>query len=147
MIKANQSSSCASVTTTSTVKFHPSGIPVSKESQPELVAIDSEHPDTELDRPLAIAIAMLYSPTPPPIQSARLICTHSLVTRVHHPGVSCQHCKKSHWFGWVYQCKCCSYSVCHNCRPKFVERSWESIWTMLNDRHWKKRWELRIGCF
>lgn len=140
---ATTSSSSSSVNTTTTTGTGTSTAS-SSSSQPEAppfhpvtkhaeTADEDYHHDPQLDRSLAVAIAQLYTPS----KKQRIICTHSLVSRVRGTvtDTRCQHCRKAHWFGWVYQCEACGYKVCHNCRPKFLERSWDSIWGLLGVVH------------
>ncbi|KAF8538217.1 hypothetical protein BDD12DRAFT_843539 [Trichophaea hybrida] len=123
-------SASTSTTSTSSSSSSSSSSSLSPPSKQE------EHPDPHLDRPLAIAIAQFFTPASPKhtttTTTTRIICTHSLVARVRSD-TCCQHCRKTHWFGWVYRCGSCGYRVCHNCRPKFVERSWDSIGGVLNE--------------
>lgn len=77
-------------------------------------------------------------------------CTHLSVTRIHTSGATpppsyprdlfvirlesdgfCQRCRKPHLFRWVYVCDYCSARACHNCRPRWADRAWESFGSVL----------------
>ena len=88
---------------------------------------DDYHHDPQLDRTLAVAIATMFTPASP-----RSICLHSNISRVR-ADPRCHHCHKVHMFGWVYRCEGCGYKACHNCCPRFLERSWDSIGGVLGE--------------
>lgn len=99
---------------------------------------DDYHHDPQLDRTLAVAIAQMYTATPPPrpksAVAVKKICTHSTITRLRGATPGCEHCRKAHMFGWVYCCSACGYKACHNCRPRFFERTWDSLWGRLGEQ-------------
>jgi hypothetical protein len=121
------SSSSSSSTNNSTASSSPASSTSSISSKHEKPAEETPEPNSDLS--LALALARLYIPP----RVAHGICTHSRVARVYAADMRCQHCRTTHLFGWVYRCRDCQYRACHNCRPKYVERSWDSIWGVLRE--------------
>ncbi|KAI5807075.1 hypothetical protein EDC01DRAFT_12313 [Geopyxis carbonaria] len=93
-----------------------------------------EHPDPQMDRQFVLAIVNHYTPIVSN-RAARSSCTHSLIKRIRAPHASCFRCGQIHIFGWLYRCRMCGYKACHNCRPRFLERSWDNIWGVIEDSY------------
>ncbi|PUU76662.1 hypothetical protein B9Z19DRAFT_239338 [Tuber borchii] len=61
-------------------------------------------------------------------------CTHERITREFNK--ICKICKRRHFFNWAYHCGICGASACHNCRPRWAERTWVDFATVL-ERGWE----------
>ncbi|KAG0640313.1 hypothetical protein HOY80DRAFT_959527 [Tuber brumale] len=60
-------------------------------------------------------------------------CTHERLIR--EPNRICNICHRRHFFNWAYYCEACQASACHNCRPRWAERTWVTFATVLGE--WK----------